>query len=122
MAPTATLDETTTALQQAYTSSSHLSTRALNLDLLSTHGKNAWLLHNHQLEGALTALERELAERKTEVDRLAIERRRAQEGVAGEMRGLEEAWKRGVGSVLETEVAAEGLRGEIRERLRQGDA
>ena len=61
---------------------------------------------------------RDLADRKAEVDRLAIERRRVQEGVAGEMRGLEEAWRRGVGSVLETEVAIEGLRGEIRGRLR----
>lgn len=66
----------------------------------------------------LAGLERELAERKGEVDRLAIERRRAQEGVAGEMRGLEEAWRAGVGSALETEVAVEGLKAEIRERLR----
>ena len=34
------------------------------------------------------------------------------------MRGLEEAWRTGVGSALETEVAVEGLRAEIRERLR----
>ena len=56
------------------------------------------------------------------MDRLALERRRVQEGVAGEMRGLEEAWKKGVGSVLETEVAIERLRAQVRERLRQGGA
>lgn len=56
------------------------------------------------------------------MDRLALERRRVQEGVAGEMRGLEVAWKKGVGSVLETEVAIEGLRNEIKERLRHGGA
>ncbi|KAL2114490.1 hypothetical protein VUR80DRAFT_5975 [Thermomyces stellatus] len=122
LAPDASLDETADALRQAYILSSHLSTRDLNLDLLSQHGKNAWLLHNYQLEAILGGLERELAARKAEVDRLALERRRVQEGVAGEMRGLEVAWKKGVGSVLETEVAIEGLRNEIKERLRHGGA
>ena len=70
----------------------------------------------------MRSLERELEERKKEIDLLVIERKTAQEAVGGEMRGLEEAWKRGVGRVLETEVAAEGLRREILERRRAGAA
>lgn len=115
----AALDDAAEALTTAYTSSAHLATRDMNLDLLSEHGKNAWLTANFQLEAILAPLERELAERRAEVDRLALERRRVQDGVAGEMRGLEEGWKRGVGSVLETEVAVEGLKAEIREKLRE---
>jgi pre-mRNA-splicing factor SPF27 len=33
---------------------------------------------------------------------------------------LEEGWKRGVGRVLEVEVAAEGVRRQILERRREG--
>ncbi|SPN97288.1 related to BCAS2 family protein [Cephalotrichum gorgonifer] len=113
------LDEATDALARAYTSSSHLATRDLNLSLLADHGKNAWLTGNFHLENILAQLERELAARRAEVDRLALERRRAQDAVAGEMRGLEEAWRTGVGSVLETEVAVESLKAQIREKLKE---
>jgi pre-mRNA-splicing factor SPF27 len=65
-------------------------------------------------------LERELAERKVEIDEVVIERKNVQEAVGGEVRGLEETWKRGVGRVLETEVAVEGVRREILERRREG--
>ncbi len=65
-------------------------------------------------------MERELAERKVEIDGVVIERKNAQEAVGGEIKGLEEGWKRGVGRVLETEVAAEGVRRSILERRREG--
>jgi pre-mRNA-splicing factor SPF27 len=68
----------------------------------------------------LRGLERELAERKTEIDEVVIERKDAQEAVGGEVKGLGEVWKSGVGRVLETEVAAEGVRREILERRREG--
>ena len=58
-------------------------------------------------------LERELAERKTEIDLLVVERKNAQEAVSGEVNSLEQTWKRGVSRVLETEVAAEGVRRDI---------
>ncbi|KAH7407848.1 Pre-mRNA-splicing factor SPF27 [Cadophora sp. MPI-SDFR-AT-0126] len=109
-----------TALQNAYTSQSYLSGRVANLGLLEKYGKNAWLEGNRQLEDVLRGLERELEERKAEIDGVVIERKRAQEEVGGEIKGLEETWKRGVGRVLETEVAAEGLRREILERRREG--
>ena len=108
------------ALAKAYTSHVYVSDREINLHLLDEFGKNAWLISNSQLEDMLRALERELVERKTEIDLVVIERKNAQESVGGELKGLEEAWKRGVGRVLETEVAAEGLRREILERRRGG--
>jgi pre-mRNA-splicing factor SPF27 len=108
------------ALAKAYTSHSYLTARHSNLVLLEQFGKNAWLVGNSQLEDLLRDLERELAERRTEIDLLAVQRRDAQEAVGGEVKGLEEAWKRGVGRVLETEVAAEGVRREVLERRRGG--
>jgi pre-mRNA-splicing factor SPF27 len=108
------------ALQRAYTSQSYLVGRQTNLALLEKYGKNAWLIGNAQLEDILRGLETELAERKVEIDEVVIERKNAQEAVGGEVRGLEETWKRGVGRVLETEVAAEGVRREILERRREG--
>ena len=47
--------------------------------------------------------------------------RRAQQDSAGaELNTLEETWKKGVGRVLETEVAAEGLKLQILEKRRAG--
>jgi len=108
------------ALQKAYTSQSYLFGRQTNLALLEKYGKNSWLIGNSQLEDELRGLERELAERKTEIDMIVVERKNAQEAIGGELKGLEEAWKRGVGRVLETEVAAEVLRQEILGRRREG--
>lgn len=115
-----TLQKWRAALAQVYTSHSYLTSRQNNLALLEEFGKNAWLIGNSQLEDVLRGLERDLAERKTEIDMLAVERRGAQEAVGGEMKGLEEAWRKGVGRVLETEVAGEGVRREILERRRAG--
>lgn len=114
------LEQWRSALGKAYTSQTYLSGRQTNLALLEQFGKNAWLVGNSQLEDVLRAQERELAERKAEIDGVVIERRGTQEGVGAEIRGLEEGWRRGVGRVLETEVAAEELRREILERRRQG--
>jgi len=68
----------------------------------------------------LRDLEKELEAVKTDIDGVVIERKNAQEAVGAEIKGLEEGWKRGVGRVLETEVAAEQLRREILERRREG--
>jgi len=108
------------ALQKAYTAHSYLTSRSNNLHLLEEFGKNSWLISNSQLEDILRDLEKELAERKTEIDLVVIQRKNAQEAVGGEVKGLEENWKRGVGRVLETEVAAEGVRRETLERRRAG--
>ncbi|KAH8820995.1 Pre-mRNA-splicing factor SPF27 [Xylogone sp. PMI_703] len=110
------------ALSRAYTSHAYLTGRQTNLSLLEQFGKNAWLIGNAQLEDILRDLEREVAGRKEEIDRVVVERRNRQEEVAGEIRMLEEGWRKGVGRVLETEVAAEAVRREILERRRSGVA
>lgn len=108
------------ALSKAYTSHTYLIGRQTNLALLEQFGKNSWLIGNSQSEDVLRALEKELADRKQEIDVVVVERKNRQEGVGGEVKLLEENWKRGVGKVLETEVAAEGLRREILDMRRAG--
>lgn len=58
--------------------------------------------------------------RKGEIDGVVIQRKDAQEGVKGEVLGLERAWRGGVGRVVGTEVAGEQVRGEILGRRRRG--
>lgn len=80
---------------------------------------------NWQLEAELRALEREVAAARRDVDLITLRRQRLQRDSGGEITGLDEAWRRGVGRVLEAEVAAEGLRREVdaimRQRARGGE-
>ncbi|KAB8301160.1 hypothetical protein EYC80_003057 [Monilinia laxa] len=108
LSPSESSHQPSTLLSQAYTSQTYLNTRLTNLSLLDQFGKNAWLIGNAQLEDILKGLEREVAAKKDEIDLVVIGRKNAQEAVEAEIRGLEEGWKKGVGRVLETEVAAEG--------------
>ena len=105
-------------LQQAYASLEYLHGREINLGLLETYGKNSWLIGNSQLEDILKTLEAEVEALKQESEALEQTRRQAQEGVADEMRGLDDAWRKGVGRMIETQAAAEGLRVQILERQR----
>jgi pre-mRNA-splicing factor SPF27 len=107
-------------LQQAYASSTHLHTRNQNLALLEQFGKNAWLVGNAQLEDILRGVERELVDARQQTEEVNKQRKAGQEGVRGEMEGLESAWKKGVRGVVETEIAAEGLRLEILRQMREG--
>ena len=116
---TPNLDEWRQALQKAYTASSHLATRHENLSLLEESGKNAWLIGNSQLEDILRGIEKELTETKDTAESVNKERKIAQENSKGELIGLEESWKRGVGAILDVELAAESLRLQILEQRRQ---
>lgn len=116
---TATQDDLEPALNQAHTALTYLTARRQHLALLDSYGKNQWLVGNWQLEAELRAVERELAEARREIDLLTVRRQRMQGEVGGELRGLEENWRRGVGRVLETEVAAEGVRREVLEMERR---
>ncbi|KAL2824617.1 Pre-mRNA-splicing factor SPF27 [Aspergillus cavernicola] len=113
------LDEWSQTLRKAYTASSHLSSRHENLSLLEESGKNAWLIGNSQLEEILRALEKELAESKEAAENVNKQRKIAQESSQGEITGLEESWRRGVGAILDVELAAEKLRVDILEQRRQ---
>ncbi|KAI1653366.1 Pre-mRNA-splicing factor SPF27 [Daldinia decipiens] len=107
-----------TELSRAYTAATYLSGRHTHLQLLDSFGKNAWLVGNWQLEAELRDLERELDAAKKEIDVVNIQRKRVQDEVGGELKGLDEAWRRGIGKVLETEIATEGLRQQVLERQR----
>lgn len=106
------------SLRKAYISYAYLDARAQNLNLLDKWGKNAWLIGNWGLENELKTFEHELAETKRQIDVLTVARRRQQEEVAAELKGLEETWKKGVGRTLETEIAVEQLRREVLEEMR----
>ena len=108
------------ALRQAYTSAEYVGARLTQLGLLERFGKNAWLVGNSQLEDVLVRIETELADVRRQQEDVGVLRRTQQEGVLGEIKTLEETWKKGVGRVLETEVAAEGLKAQILERRRAG--
>ncbi|TAQ83742.1 hypothetical protein B7494_g7940 [Chlorociboria aeruginascens] len=108
------------ALSKAYISHTYLTGRRTNLALLDQFGRNAWLIGNSQLEAVLLGFEKELAARKQEIDLCVIERKNAQDAIGAEVQGLEEGWKRGVGRVLDTEIAAEGVRREILNSRRAG--
>lgn len=117
-------DQLEAGLTQAYTAMTYLSARRQHLALLDNNnnavGKNTWLTSNWQLEAELRAVDRELAATKREIDVLTVRRQRAQgDAVAAEMRGLDEGWRRGVGRVLEAEVAAEGVRRGVVEEQRR---
>ena len=75
---------------------------------------------NSQLEDILKEIEAELAETRKQHEEVETLRRTQQESVLGEIKTLEDTWQKGVGRVLETEVAAEGLKQQILERRRAG--
>ncbi|RFU72922.1 hypothetical protein TARUN_9338, partial [Trichoderma arundinaceum] len=114
----ASVDALRKPLANAFVASSYLSSRAQNLKLLDAHGRNAWLLSNYHLEHELRGLERDLAETKREIDILNAARASRQNDVKAEMQGLEQNWRAGVGRVLETEIAVEELKEQIRQELR----
>ncbi|KAF2871400.1 Pre-mRNA-splicing factor SPF27 [Massariosphaeria phaeospora] len=114
------LEQWTEVLKKAYTSSEYIEGRLTELGLLEKFGKNAWLIGNSQLEDILKAIEAELADVRKQQEDVETVRRSHQENVHGEIHTLEDTWKRGVGRVLETEVAAEGLKQQILERRRAG--
>ncbi|KPI36559.1 uncharacterized protein AB675_4369 [Cyphellophora attinorum] len=104
------------ALRAAYTSSTLLKGRHTNLTLLEELGKNAWLMGNSQLDQILKALDQELSATKEEVDSVNRERKSAQEASKGELDALEDTWKKGIGRLIEVQLAADQLRTDLRGR------
>ncbi|KAK7941141.1 breast carcinoma amplified sequence 2 [Apiospora aurea] len=108
--------ELETALARAYTAQAYLTARHAHLGLLDRYGKNAWLVGNWQAEADLAGLERDLAAVKRDIELVNHSRRQMQTEVGEELRGLDATWRRGVGRVLETEVAVQRLRHDIEQR------
>ncbi|KAL8970021.1 MAG: hypothetical protein Q9197_004035, partial [Variospora fuerteventurae] len=109
-----------TQLQQAYASSHYLRGRLQNLALLDQFGKNAWLVGNGQLEDLLREVEKELVEVRESVEAVNRARKERQEAGRGEMEGLDQAWRVGVGRVVEVEVEIANLEERRRRMLREG--
>lgn len=122
IAPSAStpLSELQRTLAQAYTSQTYLSSRFTQLQRLESSGKEEWLASNETLVALLAGLEKELQEMKEGIDRVVLERQTAQASVKGEVGMLERSWREGVGRVLETEVAAEGLKEQVLKERRAG--
>ncbi|KAK2744417.1 hypothetical protein FQN57_004314 [Myotisia sp. PD_48] len=117
--PITVINDWRKTLQQAYAASEHLSTRQENLELLSAHGKNAWLIGNSQLEEILRQSEKELQEIKDATELVNKERKTKQEIARGELTGLEDAWRRALSGTIDTEIATQNLRMEILDKRRQ---
>lgn len=105
-------------LQKAYASTEYLRGREINLGLLETYGKNAWLIGNSQLEDVLKYLEKDVEAVKREQEVVEGQRKATQGNVAGEMQSLEEGWRTGVGRMIEAQAAAERRKQEILEQKR----
>ncbi|KAK4943461.1 hypothetical protein LTR10_016952 [Elasticomyces elasticus] len=114
-----TVEEYRQILRKSYVASTFLENRQTNLELLDEFGKNAWLVGNSQVEQVLQDMESELARVKTETDDINKARKTAQEQHKAELLGLEETWKRGLGQILEIQVATQELRRLIYDRQRQ---
>lgn len=103
-------------LRTAYISSTYLAGRHINLSLLEELGKNAWLLGNSHMDQILRSLDQDLAALKEEVDGVNRERKSAQEASKGELLALEDTWKRGIGRLIEVQLATDSLRQEMNAR------
>ena len=102
-------DEWRKTLRVAYISSAYLSERHINLSLLEEHGKNAWLVGNSQLEYILKSLDQDYARLKEETDSINRDRKLTQEASKAELLGLEDTWKRGIGKLIEVQLATQEL-------------
>jgi pre-mRNA-splicing factor SPF27 len=107
------LDRWRATLRQAKVSSTYLAGRNANLALLESYGRNAWLAQNWRREAVRARLEAELAEAVEAADALEEERRGAQAAAAAEAALLDESWRKGVGGLVEVQLATEELRGRV---------
>ena len=102
-------DEWRKNLRAAYISSAYLSERHINLSLLEEHGKNAWLVGNSHLEYIMKSLDQDLARLKEETDVINRDRKTSQEASKAELLGLEDTWKRGIGRLIEVQLATQEI-------------
>lgn len=108
------VEELEDAVRAAGITSTYLRLRVRGLENLENgaKGKEDWLAGNAATASVLEDVEKELAETKEGIELVVTERRTRQEGVGAEMEVLERTWREGVGRVVETGVAAEGVRRE----------
>lgn len=70
--------------------------RQRSLDLLSSNGKNQWLIHNDSIHQGNERLKHELKRKRNEADGLVQERKRQQKDFAPLNSYLTERWREGI--------------------------
>ncbi|CAI7741399.1 unnamed protein product [Closterium sp. NIES-53] len=101
------------AVKAAMVQLQHQDTRHENLDLMLRFGPNAWKVHNQHLEAFLAKAQREVAERKREIELLNRDRRLNQQAAAVELGRLEQAWREGVQKNADIQAACAQLEAQI---------
>ena len=85
-----------------------------NANLLASHGSNAWLVRNYQLNSQLTELQAVLTQLKEQVTEVNRNRRVFQEDTGQHLSRLEGRWQDLVGSTVQLEMACTAMEGEVR--------
>ncbi|PHH61910.1 hypothetical protein CDD81_7715 [Ophiocordyceps australis] len=105
-------------LENSCLSYTYLEARAENLALLENSGAQAWLCANYHAEHLLAQTEALLAQQRRAIDLLNARRLERQQSVADELRTLDDAWRKGVARVVETQLAVQNIRQQIRNELK----
>lgn len=113
VSPDNNVEVTKSALRAAYANITYLRDRQTNIALLEEYGKNAWLIGNSHSDEIQKRLQNELEKVKAQSESTNKIRRAAQEDSRGELLGLEETWKQGIGRIIETQLATDQLRQQI---------
>lgn len=116
LSPNSNVDKVKAALRSSYAKMTYLQDRQTNISLLEEYGKNAWLIGNSHLDDIQKRLDSELASLKIQTENTNRMRKAAQEDSKGELLGLEETWKQGIGRIIETQLATDQLRQELNQK------
>ncbi|CED85123.1 Spliceosome-associated coiled-coil protein [Phaffia rhodozyma] len=111
----ATEEEWKAASDNARAQLEHLNIRQINLSLLSQHGSNAHLIHNHLLESEAKRLEAAVESLKAHVVDINRKRKNAQTDASQPINRLNSQWNQLISSTLQTELANTALEAEVEE-------
>jgi len=95
--------------------------RLENVSLLASHGPNAWLVRNYQLNAELTELQATLAALKERVTEVNRSRRVFQEDAGQHLSRLEGRWQDLIGGTVQLEMACTAMEGEVKGLRRRED-
>ncbi|KAF8321825.1 breast carcinoma amplified sequence 2 [Clavulina sp. PMI_390] len=116
--PEALEEEWREALNNGHAQMEHQLTRHTNLQLLNQYGKNAWMVHNHELESSVKLMEKDLEVLRNRVTEVNRDRKNSQLRTGKTLTELETRWTELVSTVLQLELANAALENEV-ESLRQ---
>ncbi|WRT68971.1 uncharacterized protein IL334_005953 [Kwoniella shivajii] len=117
-----TLDELEKAEKQSRIGEGHMALRIENTSILSSHGPNAWLIRNYQLNSQLTELQSSLNNLKENVTDVNRSRRVFQEDTGKHLSKLESRWQDLIGSTVQLEMACKAMEGEVKPLRRKHES